>query len=104
MLRLDNDQPLLWESVLPPELLEMNQELSKIDRILAEEPFFASFREKSYSHVGRPTIPVATYLRMMYLKHRYKLGYETLVKEVKDSFTWRHFCHLSLDKVGESSC
>jgi IS5 family transposase len=34
---------------------------------------------------------------MMYLKRRYKLGYETLVKEVKDSISWRHFCHLSLE-------
>ncbi len=32
----------------------------------------------------------------MYLKYRYRLGYETLVKEVKDSLTWRRFCHLLL--------
>jgi len=41
---------------------------------------------------------------MMYLKRRYKLGYETLVKEVKDSFTWRCFCHLSLkDRVPDDT-
>ena len=34
---------------------------------------------------------------MMYLKYRYQLGYEILVKEVKDSFAWRRFCHLALD-------
>jgi IS5 family transposase len=96
MLRLDNKQPSLWESVLPPELFEMNEELTRIDRILDDERFFAPFRESFYTRIGRPTIPVATYLRMMYLKRRYKLGYETLVKEVKDSFTWRRFCHLSL--------
>jgi len=28
----------------------------------------------------------------MYLKFRYNLGYETLVKEVGDSITWRRFC------------
>jgi IS5 family transposase len=104
MLRLDNEQPSLWESVLPPELFEMNEELTKIDRILDDERFFAPFRQKFYGHVGRPTIPVATYLRMMYLKRRYKLGYETLVKEVKDSFTWRRFCHLSLkDRVPDDT-
>jgi len=27
---------------------------------------------------GRPTVPIETYLRLMYLKHRYGLGYETL--------------------------
>lgn len=34
-------------------------------------------------------------LRMMYLKYRYQLGYEVLVKEVSDSFAWGRFCHLS---------
>jgi IS5 family transposase len=104
MLRLDNEQPSLWESVLPPELFEMSEELTKIDRILDDERFFATFREKFYSRVGRPTVPVATYLRMMYLKRRYKLGYETLVKEVNDSFTWRLFCHIPLkDRVPDDT-
>jgi IS5 family transposase len=41
---------------------------------------------------------------MMYLKRRHNLGYETLVEEVKDSFTWRRFCHLSLkDHVPEDT-
>jgi IS5 family transposase len=104
MLRLDNDQPSLWESVLPPELFEMNEELTKIDRILDDERFLAPFRGRFYTRVGRPSIPVATYLRMMYLKRRYETGYETLVKEVKDSFSWRRFCHLSLkDRVPDDT-
>ena len=53
MLRLDNKQPSLWESVLPPELFEMSEELTKIDRILDDERFFAPFSEKFYSRVGR---------------------------------------------------
>ena len=32
----------------------------------------------------------------MYLKHRYGLGYETLCKEVADSFTWRRFCRIAI--------
>jgi IS5 family transposase len=75
----------------------MSEELAQVDRLLDDERFFVPFRERFYTRVGRPTIPIATYLRMMYLKHRYQLGYETLVKEVKDSFTWRCFCHLSLE-------
>jgi len=97
MLRLSRNQPSLWESVLPPELFQMSEELSQVDKLLDDERFFTPFRERFYTRVGRPTIPVATYLRMMYLKHRYELGYETLVKEVKDSFTWRCFCRLSLE-------
>jgi len=97
MLRLSHDQPSLWEAVLPPELFQMSEELSRVDKLLEDERFFAPFRERFYTRMGRPTIPIATYLRMMYLKRRYELGYETLVKEVKDSFTWRCFCHLSLE-------
>jgi len=82
----------------------MSDELAEVDRLLDDERFFAPFRKRFYTRVGRPTIPIATYLRMMYLKRRYKLGYETLVKEVKDSFTWRCFCHLSLkDRVPDDT-
>ncbi len=97
MLRLRHEQPSLWESVRPPELFQMDEELAGVDKLLDDERFFAPFRERFYTRVGRPTIPVATYLRMMYLKRRYKLGYEMLVKEVKDSLTWRSFCRLSLE-------
>jgi len=75
----------------------MSEELARIDRILSDERFFSPFVEKFYTRVGRPTTPVATYLRMMCLKRRFKLSYETLVKEVSDSFMWRRFCHLSIE-------
>jgi IS5 family transposase len=100
MLRLDNDsqeQPSFWESVLPPELFQMNEELTQVDKLLGDERFLTPFQQKFGTVMGRPTTAVATYLRMMYLKYRYQLGYEVLVKEVKDSFAWRRFCHLSLD-------
>ena len=82
----------------------MNGELTQVDQLLKDERFLIPFKMKFGSDMGRPTTAVATYLRMMYIKYRYQLGYETLVKEVKDSFAWRRFCHLSLDdKVPESS-
>lgn len=104
MLRLSDDQPTLWESVLPPELFQMSEELAEVDQLLDDDRFFTPFKEKYLTRMGRPTVPVATYLRMMYLKRRYELGYETLVKEVKDSLTWRRFCRLSLErKVPDST-
>lgn len=33
---------------------------------------------------------------MLYLKHRYQLGYETLCREVADSLRWRRFCRIPL--------
>jgi IS5 family transposase len=100
MLRMDNSsqqKPSLWETVLPPELFQMNEELTRVDKLLNDERFFAPFQERFATRMGRPTIAVSTYLRMMYLKHRYGLGYEVLVKEVSDSLAWRRFCHLALD-------
>jgi len=99
MLRLSKDQPTLWESVLPTELFHLNEELTKVDMLLDDVRFFALFQERFSTHMGRPTVPVDTYLRMMYLKFRYQLGYETLVREVSDSFAWRRFCHLSLEEA-----
>ena len=107
MLRLDSnskEQPSLWETVLPPELFQLNEELTQVDELLDDERFFAPFLARFNTRHGRPTTAVSTYLRLMYLKCRYQLGYEILVKEVKDSFAWRRFCHLSLsDRVPDST-
>jgi len=107
MLRLDNSSqqnPSLWELVLSPELFQMNEELTKVDKLLDDERFLAPFRERFGTRMGRPTTAVSTYLRMMYIKYRYQLGYEVLVKEVSDSLAWRRFCHLTLsDRVPVST-
>src|SRR5437660_9188954 len=87
----------LWEAVLPAELRELPAELGKVDAILDEDRFLAAFRSRLTAPTGRPTIPIETYLRLMYLKHRYGLGYETLCREVADSLSWRRFCRLGLD-------
>jgi hypothetical protein len=47
--------------------------------------------------MGRPSTPMETYLRLMLLKFRYRLGYESLCREVSDSITWRRFCRIALD-------
>lgn len=98
MLRLRQNQMSLWESVLPPELFHLNEELTNVDKLLDDERFLSPFQKRFFTRIGRPSTPVETYLRMMYLKRRYQLGYETLVKEVSDSFAWRRFCKLSLEE------
>ena len=87
----------MWEAVLPAELRELPEELGEVDGILDDDRFLAPFRSRLTARIGRPTIPIETYLRLMYLKHRYGLGYEALCKEVADSFTWRRFCRIALD-------
>jgi transposase, IS5 family len=39
-----------------------------------------------------------TLLHLLYLKHRYGLGYQSLCKEVSDSIAWRRFCRIPLDR------
>jgi transposase, IS5 family len=97
MLRERSVGESLWEAVLPAELRELPPELAKVDRVLDDDRFLAPFRRRLTATIGRPTIPVETYLRLMYLKHRYGLGYETLCREVADSFTWRRFCRIAID-------
>jgi transposase, IS5 family len=50
------------------------------------------------ARLGRPSIPIETLLRLLYLKHRYGLGYESLCREVADSISWRRFCRIGLDR------
>lgn len=107
MLKLHNHkdkQMDLFEAGLPKELFELDIELKKIEEFLDDERFMEPFLKHFKSSTGRPTIPVETYLRMMYLKHRHGLGYETLVKEVIDSIKWRTFCKLKLnDPIPDST-
>ncbi len=97
MLRLRDPRGSLWDQLLPPQARTLSAELTAVDKCLADERFFDPYLRCFHTLVGRPTVPVETYLRLMYLKHRYRLGYEMLVREVTDSLHWRRFCHLALD-------
>jgi transposase, IS5 family len=46
--------------------------------------------------MGRPSIPMETYLRLMFLRFRYRLGYESLCREVADSISWQRFARIPL--------
>lgn len=96
MVRTRNDQPSLWDAIIPPELLELPEQLAKVDRLLDDERFFAPFVPHFHPCEGQPSIPMETYLRLMLLKYRYRLGYEPPVAEVADSLTWRRFCRIPL--------
>jgi IS5 family transposase len=67
---------------------------------LDDERFLQPFIEKhpTKSKMGRPTYPIEKYLRLMVLKRKYNLGYESLIKEVGDSITWRRFCRIAIDE------
>jgi len=87
----------LWEAVLPAEVLRLPEELARVDALLDDPVFFVPFLPFFDPRVGRPSTPMETYLRMMFLKFRYRLGYESLCREVSDSITWRRFCRIPID-------
>jgi len=96
----------LFDVALPEPLRDLPADLAAIDELLRDDAMLAPFREHWEQEVkagligssrwGRPTIPMATYVRLMVLKHRYRWGYEVLVREVADSLHLRRFCGIAL--------
>jgi transposase, IS5 family len=97
VFRTVGDQVSLFESALPEELVRLPVELARVDVLLEDPVFFAPFVPFFDPRIGRPSTPMETYLRLMFLKFRYRLGYESLCREVSDSITWRRFCRIPLD-------
>jgi transposase, IS5 family len=105
LLQLKADQPeTLWDPLLPAGARELSSTLARLDELLSEPAFLEPFRShwqleaerqrRRLVDFGRPTIAMETYLRLMFIRHRTGWGYETLVKEVSDSFHLRRFCRL----------
>ncbi|MEU5905165.1 ISNCY family transposase [Micromonospora sp. NPDC047527] len=97
MFRTVGDQLSLFESTLPEQLLRLPEELARVDALLDDPAFFAPFVPFFDPRIGRPSTPMETYLRLMFLKFRYRLGYESLCREVSDSISWRRFCRIPLE-------
>jgi transposase, IS5 family len=97
MFRTIGDGPSAWELLLPPEVLRLPEELARVDALLDDPVFFAPFAPFFHPVLGRPSTPAEWYLRLMFLKFRHGLGYESLCAEVSDSISWRRFCRIPLD-------
>jgi transposase, IS5 family len=98
VLRETDPQTTIWELLLPEEAKRLPTELAQVDAYLDDERFIAPWRALFSARLGRPSVPIDTLLRLLYLKHRYGLGYESLCREVSDSIGWRRFCRIGLDR------
>src|SRR5437879_1405530 len=89
MLRLQADSvDTLWDLLLPDEARHLPQDLDQIDRLLTDARLLAPFQahwdrraaelQHPFGDVGRPTIAMATYLRLMLIKQRMGWGDATL--------------------------
>jgi len=96
VLRTTNPNQTLWEALVPLEFKDLPAELARVDRVLDDPVFFEPYRPHLSVTMGRPSTPIDTYLRLMFLNLRYRLGYESLCREVGDSITWSRFCRVPL--------
>jgi IS5 family transposase len=91
----------LWDEVLPVEARELPEDLAQLDRVLSDPALvvpIARAWEVSARGRGRPSIGMATFVRLMVVKQRTGWGYETLVREVSDSLHLRRFCLIAIDQ------
>src|SRR6266852_393134 len=92
------------EGFIDPELFQLDEELQKVDALLAEKSLLKPFEQNFDSTMGRSGTPVDVYFRMMFLKFRWGLAYEEVEREVRERLPWRRFCHLTLmDPVPDST-
>jgi IS5 family transposase len=102
MLTLVGEQvESLWDEVLPVEVRELPEELARLDRVLADSRLLlpiAQAWKRDARERGRPSISMATFVRLMVIKQRTGWGYETLVREVSDSLHLRRFCLIAIDQ------
>jgi len=91
----------LWDEVLPVEVRELPDDLARLDRVLSDGALLIPVAEAwklDALERGRPSIPIATFVRLMVVKQRTGWGYETLVREVSDSLHLRRFCLIGIDQ------
>jgi IS5 family transposase len=90
----------LWDEVLPGEVRELPEDLARLDRVLSDGLLvpIAEAWEQTARERGRPSIAIATFVRLMVVKQRTGWGYETLVREVSDSLHLRRFCLIAIDR------
>jgi IS5 family transposase len=99
LLRTATPPLTTWDDLLPDQATRLPAELARVDAYLDDERFTAPWRAHFSARLGRPSVPIPTLLRLLYLTHRYGLGYETLCREVGDSISWRRFCRIPLDQA-----
>lgn len=88
----------MWDSVLPGEARRLPVKLAAADRLLADGRLPEVFRPYFSADRGRRSIPMETFIRLMYLKSYLRLGYERLVEEVTGSITYRVFARIGIDQ------
>ena len=84
----------LWDEVLPAGARELPEDLAGLDRVLSDPALLTPIAQAWDAGArgwGRPSIAMASFVRLMVIKQRTGWGYESLVREVSDSLHLRRF-------------
>jgi hypothetical protein len=76
----------LFDQLLPVEVRELPADLAALDRLLADPRLLAPIEQawaQAARRQGRPTIPMASFVRLMVIKQRTGWGYQTLLDRLQ---------------------
>ncbi|GAU79910.1 transposase [Fusibacter sp. 3D3] len=93
----DWEKPTLFGAFLPKILFELTPELVEIDKLLLNPIFEEPIVSKFNTLLGRPTVPVRVFIRMMVLKFFLCISYEDLSEIVTKTPMYKRFCHIPLE-------
>lgn len=96
----------LWMESYPRNPFKLPEDLESMAQILDKtevlQPFIDQYRKAIDSGdlalTGRKTIPLRTFVGIMFLYKNYGLGYRGTMDRIADSLGWRNFCRLPLHK------
>jgi IS5 family transposase len=91
----------LWDEGLPAGVRDLPDDLAGLDVVLRDPALLAPIAaawDAGARGLGRPSIAMASFVRLMVVKQRTGWGYETLVREVSDSLHLRRFCLIGIDR------
>jgi IS5 family transposase len=78
MLRLVGGQvESLFDDALPVEVRELPEDLARLDALLADPALFGPIEaawDRARRERGRPTIPMASFVRLMVVQAAHRLG------------------------------
>jgi transposase, IS5 family len=98
VFRSVSDGATLWEVVLPAEAVRLPKDIAAADRVLADPGLVEVFRRYFSPDQGRRSIPLDTFVRLMFLKWHFGVGYDQLVEWVEGSITLRVFARIGIDQ------
>lgn len=94
----DWDKPTIFETMLLETLFSMTDELKVMDELLNDPSLEQPIVDRFETTVGRPTVPVRVYIRMMVLKFYLGLSFEDLSVTIAKTPMYKKFCRIPMDQ------